>query len=92
MRVLKFPFDIRDPDVRMPRNANIIMVAHEPGQPRWRLTLWAECFDAPVEKRQIAVFGTGQPIQKDDSLTHVGSVLISDEAEGQLVWHVYEWR
>lgn len=100
--VLKFPVDIREPELSLPVGAKILLVAHEPGMPRWKVTVWAECrvradgagratlLGCDLERREIVVFGTGHIMPSNDSLHHLGSVLTFDAVEGQLVWHVYE--
>ena len=88
--ILKFPFDVRDPDVYLPKGAQVRLVGWQGGDPA-QLCIWAEveCADGPslegvkLERWELRVFGTGHPM-RDAYLTHLGSAIA-----GPFVWHVY---
>ncbi len=82
-----------DAIIEMPFGAKIVHVA---SQQSGRVSFWVE-YDIENRKdlivRHFQVFGTGQEISAAlnnwslNDLQHIGTTL-----DGDLVWHLYEWR
>lgn len=94
--IWKYSINLRentDAIIKMPFGAKIVHVA---SQQSAIVSFWAE-FDMEnsenLSARHFQVFGTGQEISKIlnnwslNDLRHVGTTL-----DGELVWHLYEWR
>ena len=81
--VHKFPLAaIPDVELMMPAGARLLHVGHQDGA----LMLWAEVDEqAPAERRQFVVVGTGWG-KPADAEVYVGTV----QAPNGLVWHVFE--
>ncbi len=84
MRIWKW--DLRTEDLQiiyMPLGAEILTVQTQCGQPQ----LWALCDEnAPVRPRRIAMYGTGNPINK-----HPGIYIATFQVDsGALVFHAFE--
>lgn len=81
--VHKFPLAaIPDVELMMPAGARLLHVGHQDGA----LMLWAEVDEqAPAERRQFVVVGTGWG-KPADAEVYVGTVQI----QNGLVWHVFE--
>lgn len=70
-------------EIEMPVDAGILTAQMQAGT----LCLWAFVSpDAPKERRQFEVLGTGNPIP-DGSCNYIASV-----QQGQFVWHVFEGK
>lgn len=97
MRMIwKYNIDLQEnmtPLIELPFGADILHIASQkPGT----VSFWAE-FDLENSKnltsRHFQVFGTGQEIPKVlnnwslNDLRYIGTTL-----DGELVWHLYEWR
>lgn len=81
--IWKFPVRVGRQIIEMPANARILAVQEQAGEPQ----LWALCdSNAAREPRQIAIFGTGFPVDADYEW-YVGTF---QQLRGALVWHVFE--
>lgn len=95
--IYKYPFQVsEDVEISLPHNAEILSVQKEGGSPIGWLTLWA-LVDTLVgsDARHLRVLGTGHDAGSiderdlDDQLVwrYLATV---QEADGALVWHVFE--
>jgi hypothetical protein len=83
-RIWKYELEITDTQIiEVPRAGVILSVANQNN----KLCLWAMVeIDRPLEKREIEIIGTGNPIEMKDR-HFIGTVLIDP-----FVWHVFEIR
>lgn len=96
--VFKFMLDVRDPQLTMPRGAQVLHIAQCPQEAPGAglLSVWAEVevamhplghphIDSTVVMEQVpvVVFGTGHPMPAQP-LAHMGSAI-----DGPFVWHVF---
>lgn len=95
--VFKFPVDVRDPQLVLPRGAQVLHIAADPSARPGAglLQVWAEVFvnvgagGAPTmqgvvtEQIPLLCFGTGHPIPAQP-LLHMASCI-----DGPFVWHVF---
>lgn len=83
-RVWKFPLKITDiQNVMMPEGARVLTVQMQHGE----LCMWALVNpDAPKQRREIEVIGTGNPMP-DAVRRYIGT---AQQLGGQLIWHVFE--
>ena len=82
--IWKFTLEITDRQtIQMPAGARFLNVAEQRNQP----CLWAVVDPTqPTEDREIAIYGTGQPITGELGV-YVGTVQTHGE---NLVWHVFD--
>lgn len=70
--------------VLMPRDAQVLTVQVQRRVP----CMWAKVDPTqPTEPRTFAIYGTGHDVPADPRLRYVGTF---QQAEGALVWHVFE--
>jgi hypothetical protein len=83
--IWKFPFAIADEvSVEMPAGAKVLCVQIQHGAP----CFWAVVNTmASMQTRRFRVFGTGLPFEGAGLDGYVGTI---QQAEGSLVWHVFE--
>ena len=84
MKIFKTVLDLEDTQrIDLPMGATLLTVQTQNG----KLCLWYECYEkALMQKRVIAIFGTGHPMP-DNPGKYIGTVQLSD---GGLVFHVYD--
>ena len=83
--IYKYELNIADLiALAIPTGAKLLTIQAQKGVP----CLWAEVdTEADPEARVFAVRGTGHRFNESDAGEYVGSV---QEADGALVWHIYE--
>lgn len=84
-QVFKYPIPMDDEfQLRLPRNAELLHLDSQNDAP----VLWALVEPgAATEIRQFRLAGTGHPIDTQQPLRHVGTVLLRG---GSLVFHLFE--
>jgi len=82
-RIYKYMFDVNDiVTFEMPKGATVLHVQCQRGTP----CLWALVdLDAPVDRREFRIVGTGHPFPDANKFEHVGTFL-----NEPFVWHVFE--
>lgn len=82
--IWKFPLKLQhEQEIEMPAGAKILTVALQ----KDIICLWALCNpDVPKQKKEIVIFGTGQPIHENLTLKYIGSVQVCN---GDFAWHVF---
>ena len=85
MVIFKYPLDIFDEQsIEMPDGATLLCVQCQNDDPK----LWAMVNEnAPLVRRRIAKFATGEKFDQDNTRVYVGTYQCRD---GQLVFHVFD--
>jgi hypothetical protein len=86
IRIWKWPLEITDRQViSMPAGSRLLAVQMQSGFPQ----IWALCdADAPRVEKEIAIYGTGNPIPGDPG-AYIGTFQTNG---GTLVWHAFVWH
>ena len=84
-RIYKYPLETTDVQtVSMPIGAKILTVQTQNEKP----CIWASVNpEAPTEKRNIEIYGTGHEIHNEADLTYIGTYQMLD---GELIFHAFE--
>lgn len=85
--IWKMPLIVEDiQDISLPKESTILSIQFQHGM----LCLWAEVdTESSSETRMIEIYGTGHRIYGDMGIERKYIATVQ-EAEGNLVWHIYE--
>jgi hypothetical protein len=87
--IWRYSLRIRDAQVvDIPAGGKVLSVAHRQDTDH-DIDMWVLVDDGPpaAEARMFRVFGTGQPVEADSELVHLGTCQVQG---GAVVFHVFE--